>query len=151
MPPAPDESPHYSGASPLDGGSSPVVLAGTGAKFSPSDLEIGLIVGLVSIVVISLVWLFCWRARRNQANRQTQSSSEDPTLGDNEAELTDASGQRIPTPLPKDDRASTADNDEASSIERPPRSHRRPMMNWTHWPQPSVENRVEEHEMATRV
>ncbi|KAI2627211.1 hypothetical protein GGS21DRAFT_545845 [Xylaria nigripes] len=153
MAPVSEEPPHYSGASPLDGGSSPTSLGGSGTetKYKPSALEIGLIVGVVSLVLISLVWLFFWRARRNQANRPTQTSPVAPTLEGNETGLTDASGQPIPVPLAKDDRASTAENDETSSIERPPRSHRRPMMNWNHWPQPSSqENRVEEHELSTR-
>ncbi|TRX90991.1 hypothetical protein FHL15_008196 [Xylaria flabelliformis] len=132
MAPVPDERPHYSGASPLDGGSDPVSLGGGGdEKFSPSGLEIGLIVGIVSLAVVSLIWLFFWRSRRNRVTKQERGSSVAGVRGQEE-ELMDTTGLRIPTPISKDDRASTADKDEASSIERPPCSHRRPTMNWSH-------------------
>ncbi|KAI0449449.1 hypothetical protein F5B21DRAFT_494185 [Xylaria acuta] len=131
MAPVPDERPHYSGASPLDGGGDPVSLGGGDTKFSPSGLEIGLIVGIVSLAVVSLIWLFFWRSRRNRATRQARASSATAVRGHDE-ELIDTSGLRIPTPISKDDRASTADKDEVSSIERPPCSHRRPTMNWPH-------------------
>ncbi|KAI1749253.1 hypothetical protein F4782DRAFT_533540 [Xylaria castorea] len=131
MAPVPDERPHYSGASPLDGGSDPVSLGGGNDKFSPSGLEIGLIVGIVSLAVVSLIWLFFWRSRRNRATRQARGSSAAAVRGHDE-ELVDTSGLRIPTPISKDDRASTADKDEVSSIERPPCSYGRPTMNWPH-------------------
>ncbi|KAI3326983.1 hypothetical protein HD806DRAFT_531578 [Xylariaceae sp. AK1471] len=149
MAPVPDEEFHYGGASPLDGGTNPASLGGSGGKFSPTGLEIGLIVGVVALVIVSLIWLFFWRSRRNRMNKQPRSPSSAAAEGNGE-ELTDASGLRIPIPLPKDDRASTADNDEVSSIERPPRSHRRPMVNWSHRPQSPHLNR-ENHEMPTRV
>ncbi|KAI0401600.1 hypothetical protein F4802DRAFT_618802 [Xylaria palmicola] len=150
MTPIPEDRPHYSGASPLDGGGDPASLGGSDTKFSPSGLEIGLIVGIVSLAVVSLIWLFFWRSRRNRAARQTRASSSTAVQSHDE-ELMDTSGLRIPTPISKDDRASTADKDEASSIERPPCSHRHPMMNWSHWPQSHQGNRGEEVEIPTRV
>ncbi|KAJ2995026.1 hypothetical protein NUW58_g1387 [Xylaria curta] len=150
MAPVPDERPHYSGASPLDGGSDPSSLGGNDTRFSPSGLEIGLIVGIVSLAAVSLVWLFFWRSRRNRAARHNRAPSATGVQGYDE-ELTDASGLRIPTPITKDERASTADKDEVSSIERPPCSHHRPMMNWSHWPQAPQVNRAEEREMPARV
>jgi hypothetical protein len=134
MAPVPDDNYHYGGASPLDGGPNPAGLGGSGGNFSPTGLEIGVIVGVVALVIVSLIWLFFWRARRNRMDKQPRSQSAAAAEG-YEEELTDASGVRIPAPLPKDDRASTADKDEASSIERPPRSHRRPMVNWSHRPE----------------
>ncbi|KAH8159622.1 hypothetical protein CIB48_g8623 [Xylaria polymorpha] len=130
MAPVPQERPHYSGASPLDGGGDPVSLGGSDTKFSPSGLEIGLIVGIVSLAVVSLIWLFFWRSRRNRA-KQGRAPSATTSRGHDE-ELMDTSGLRIPTPISKDDRASTVDKDEVSSIDRPPCSHRRPTMNWSH-------------------
>ncbi|KAI1194662.1 hypothetical protein F5X97DRAFT_327346 [Nemania serpens] len=150
MAPIPDDIPHYSGASPLDGGGNPASLGGGSSKFSPSGLEIGLIVGVVSLALISLIWLFFWRSRRNRVAKQTRTSPATTTRGQDE-ELADASGLRIPTPVFKDDRASSADNDQASSIEQPPRYHRRPMANWSHWPQSTQANRVEEREMPAHI
>ncbi|KAI0867462.1 hypothetical protein GGS24DRAFT_507801 [Hypoxylon argillaceum] len=150
MAPIPEDLPHYSGASPFDGGGNPASLGGDGDKFSPSGLEIGLIVGVVSLAMISLIWLFFWRSRRNRTARQPRTSSA-ATTQVHDLELTDASGLRIPTPIHKDDRASSADNDDIHSIERPPRYHRHPMTNWSHWPQSPQTNHVEEREMPARV
>ncbi|KAI0111092.1 hypothetical protein GGR51DRAFT_569172 [Nemania sp. FL0031] len=150
MAPIPDDVPHYSGASPLDGGGNPASLGGDGDEFSPSGLEIGLIVGVVSVAMLSLIWLFFWRSRRNRAARQTGAPSITATRG-HDQELTDASGIRIPTPISKDDRASSAENDELPSIERPPRYHQHPMTNWSHWPQSAPVNRVEEREIPAHI
>ncbi|KAI0187258.1 hypothetical protein F4808DRAFT_466294 [Astrocystis sublimbata] len=122
MAPAPDERPHYSGASPLDGGGDPTSLGGNDAKLSPSGLEIGLIVGILSLAIVSLIWLFFWRSRRNRA-RQTQaiSAAADP---DRDQELTETAHPRIPTPISKDDRISTGDKDEATSVDPPTCSSR---------------------------
>ncbi|KAI0438474.1 hypothetical protein F4803DRAFT_534950 [Xylaria telfairii] len=127
MAPVPQERPHYSGASPLDGGGDPVSLGGSDTKISPSGLEIGLIVGIVSLAVVSLVWLFFWRSRRNRIKQERATSAT--AIRAHDEELMDT--MRIPTPISKDDRASTADKDEVSSIDRPPCSHRRPTMNWS--------------------
>ncbi|KAI0521632.1 hypothetical protein F5B22DRAFT_643807 [Xylaria bambusicola] len=131
MAPIPDDMPHYDGASPLDGGGNPASLGGGDAKFSLTGLEIGLIVGVVSLAVVSLVWLFFWRSRRNRPFRQPRTPSITTTHG-HDAELIDTSGLRIPTPISKDDRASTVEKDEVASIDRPPRSQRRLMTNWSH-------------------
>ncbi|KAI0975599.1 hypothetical protein F4678DRAFT_275241 [Xylaria arbuscula] len=131
MAPVPTDSPHYDGGSPLDGGNNPADLGGSDTKFSLTGLEIGLIVGVVSLAIVSLVWLFFWRSRRNRNFRQPHASSITANHG-HDAELIDASGVRIPTPIPKEDPACTADNDECSSIDRPSRSHRRPVTNWPH-------------------
>ncbi|KAI1181662.1 hypothetical protein F5B17DRAFT_444842 [Nemania serpens] len=151
MSPIPDDIPHYSGASPLDGGSNPASLGGGSSKSSPSALEIGLIVGVVSLAVVSLVWLFFWRSRRNRVAKQTSLSSATTAQGQDE-ELADASGMRIPTPISKDDRASSADiNDQASSIEQPPRYHGRPVANWSHWPHSPPAKHVEEREIPAHI
>ncbi|GAP91325.1 hypothetical protein SAMD00023353_6000480 [Rosellinia necatrix] len=149
MPPTPEDLPHYNGASPLDGGSNPASLGGGATKFSPSGLEIGLIVGVVSIAIVSLIWLFFWRSRRNRAARHERTSPVAAPSGHDE-ELTGMRSMRIPTPITKDDRASTADNDEVSSIERPPRYHGRPTMNWSHWSQSPQTNNVEQGEAPAR-
>ncbi|KAI1362452.1 hypothetical protein F5Y08DRAFT_341674 [Xylaria arbuscula] len=130
MAPIPEDMPHYDGASPLDGGSNPASLGGGDTKVSLNGLEIGLIVGVVTIAMISLVWLFFWRSRRNRHFREPRTASVAASRG-HEAELIDTSGLRIPTPIPKDDRYS-ADKDEASSIDRPPRSQHRQVTNWPH-------------------
>ncbi|TGJ82745.1 hypothetical protein E0Z10_g6019 [Xylaria hypoxylon] len=150
MAPFPDDMPHYNGASPLDGGGNPASLGGGDTKFSLTGLEIGLIVGVLSLAIVSLIWLFFWRSRRTRTFRQPRAASSATARGHDE-ELTDASGLRIPTPITKDDRASTADNDEFSSVERPSRSHRRPAMNWSHWSQSPQVSRVEEHEIPARI
>ncbi|KAI0425682.1 hypothetical protein F5Y09DRAFT_346456 [Xylaria sp. FL1042] len=132
MVPFPTDVPHYDDGSPLDGGDNPSTLGGSGdAKTSLTGLEIGLIVGVLSIAIISLVWLFFWRTRKNRTFREARVPSTAATRG-HDAELTDASGLRIPTPISKDERASTADNDEVSSIDRPTRPQHRPVMNWPH-------------------
>ncbi|KAI1114176.1 hypothetical protein F5Y14DRAFT_415682 [Nemania sp. NC0429] len=150
MSPIPDDEPHYSGASPLDGGSNPASLGGDSSKFSPSGLEIGLIVGVVSLAVISLVWLFFWRSRRNRTAKQIRTCPATTTRGQDE-ELADASGLRIPTPTYKDDRASSADNDKASSIEQPPRYHRHPMANESQWPHSHHANHIEQRHLPTHI
>ncbi|KAI1171972.1 hypothetical protein F4777DRAFT_593288 [Nemania sp. FL0916] len=139
MAPVPDDVPHYDGASPLDGGDNPVTLGGSDTKYSPSRLEIGVIVGVVSLAVVSLIWLFFWRSRRSCTSRETRASSATATLNHGQ-ELTDAGGLRAPTPIHKDDRASSADNDESHSAERPPRYHLRPAANRSHWPYSSQIN-----------
>ncbi|KAI0808828.1 hypothetical protein GGR55DRAFT_186909 [Xylaria sp. FL0064] len=131
MAPVPTDIPHYDDASPLDGGDNPSTLGRGDAKSSPTGLEIGLIVGVLGVAIISLVWLFFWRIRRNRTFRQARAPSTAAIRG-HDAELTNASGLRIPTPISKGDRASTADNDEASSIDRPSRPQRRPVTNRPH-------------------
>ncbi|KAI8627949.1 hypothetical protein F5Y19DRAFT_477122 [Xylariaceae sp. FL1651] len=150
MAPVPDDGNHYDGGSPLDGGNSPSTLAGGNTNPSPTPLEIGLIVGVVSLVIVSVIWLFFWRSRRIRASKNARTEPTATATG-YEEELRDANDLRIPLPLPKDDRASIGENDEVSSIKPPCRSHRRPMMNWTHSPQSSQAHQVEEHEMPSRV
>lgn len=130
MAPIPDEMPHYDGASPLDGGSNPASLGGGDTKVSLNGLEIGLIVGVLSLAIISLIWLFFWRSRRNRHFREPRMPPIPATRG-HDAELTDTTGLRIPTPISKDERYS-ADKGEASSIDRPPQSQHRPVTNWSH-------------------
>ncbi|KAI0393413.1 hypothetical protein F5Y17DRAFT_311850 [Xylariaceae sp. FL0594] len=145
--PLPSDGGHYDGASPLDGGPSPSTLGGSSTKFKPSAAEIGIIVSVIVIVLGTLAWIFFWRARRARLNRQANENPASPAHG-YEQELTDASGLRIPTPLPKDDRASTAEIDDVSSIERPPRSQRRPTVNWSRSESPQVKH--EPHEFPSR-
>jgi hypothetical protein len=135
--PAPEDRGHYDGASPLDGGPSPSTLGGGPTRFKPSAAEIGIIVSVIVVAIGTLVWIFFWRSRRARQNKQAHPPTAAPARG-YEQELTDASGLRIPTPLPKDDRASTAEIDDVSSIERPPRSHRRPVVNWPRSESPQV-------------
>lgn len=128
MAPIPDE-PHYNGASPLDGGPNPATLGGGNGNYSPSALEIGIIVGVISVALLSVFWLFYWRSRRNRARQaQTPASNDNHEPGE---ELADVSGLRNPAPISKDGRPSTADNDDISSIERPPQYHSRPIANWS--------------------
>ncbi|KAI0154226.1 hypothetical protein GGR57DRAFT_502812 [Xylariaceae sp. FL1272] len=115
MSPFPDGSgnvpDHYDGGSPLDGGANPSSLGNSGGPFKPSALEIGLIVGVVTLIVLSVIWLFFWRARRNRANKNPGSGA---TNGVYEQELNDVDHAAVHLAAPKDDQASTCDNDEMS-------------------------------------
>ncbi|KAH9889234.1 hypothetical protein F4778DRAFT_397623 [Xylariomycetidae sp. FL2044] len=141
---------HYGGGSPLDGGGNPGDLGGQKSKISTSALEIGLIVGVVCIVLITLVWLFIWRSRKNRAakNAANAENAQDDDDGRNPFETNEI---HEPVPLPKDEQASTIDKDESSSIERPLRSHKRPIAHWNHWINRAHRPDVEEHEIANRV
>ncbi|CAJ2503709.1 Uu.00g111030.m01.CDS01 [Anthostomella pinea] len=147
MAPRPDRPPYEAGV-PLDGGGNTSNLAGSPSSFSPTGLEIGLIVGVITVVILSLLWLFVWRSRRIRAAKNAEAAAAS-TRFDNDA--TDAQDSSAPAPLPKDDRTSTVDTDEVSSIERPPPSRRRPVVDWNHWVHPTQRNTVEEHEIANRV
>ncbi|KAI1263779.1 hypothetical protein F5Y18DRAFT_392682 [Xylariaceae sp. FL1019] len=172
MAPLPDSSDgvpdHYDGGSPLDGGANPSSLGNSGAHFKPSALEIGLIVGVVSLIVISVIWLFCWRSRRNRVRKNTGSGSAN---GVYEQELTDVDHPELHLAAPKDDQASTCDNDETSGsviVHRPSRSvsprrfspiHPDPepshsaqsRSRWNTWMQSSSPTKVEVTEVPSRV
>ncbi|KAI1810705.1 hypothetical protein GGS20DRAFT_162345 [Poronia punctata] len=143
--PTPDGG-HYSGASPLDGGPNPSTLGGGSTRYRPTPAEIGVIVAVVVVVIGVLIWIFFWRARKARQNGQTQSTAAAQGY---DQELTDASGLHISAPLQKEDRASTADNDDVSTIERPPRSHLRPTANWAQRAE-SPQFNHEPHEFPSR-
>ncbi|KAI1779271.1 hypothetical protein F4818DRAFT_403921 [Hypoxylon cercidicola] len=77
--PQSDDDNHYDAGAPLDGGASPAILAGSDKHFAPTGLEIGVIVAVVVIVVLSLFGLFYWRSRKNRAAQMTESASANNT------------------------------------------------------------------------
>ncbi|KAI1106036.1 hypothetical protein F4804DRAFT_349366 [Jackrogersella minutella] len=139
MAPLPDNG-HYDAAAPLDGGASPAMLGGGDKHFSPTGLEIGVIVGVVSLVLITLVGLFVWRSRKNRDDKLTDPASSVPASAPYE-ELPSPTSRaheereaNEPTPPPKDDHASAIKNDDMSSIEQPvPVAPERTAVKWSYW------------------
>lgn len=118
----------YTNGPPLDGGTGPGVLAGNGSENRTTSMEVGVIIGVVTAIVFTLIDIFAWRARRNKRARNNLDST---APGDGQ------SSERIahPSPLPKDDRDverfSTIEHDKILAFEPPPRAH--PVMNWRTW------------------
>ncbi|KAI0602755.1 hypothetical protein F4775DRAFT_535537 [Biscogniauxia sp. FL1348] len=131
MAPLPDnEDNHYDGGSPLDGGGSPSTnLGGNSVNLPPSGMEIGVIVGVVSLVVISVVALFVWRSRKARAAKDVDA------LAATDAGHQGSSVGNLPVP-PKDRRSSTLANDKASELERQAHNRLHPVSDWDHWGQP---------------
>ncbi|KAI1335298.1 hypothetical protein F5Y15DRAFT_428324 [Xylariaceae sp. FL0016] len=167
MAPLPDDDDnHYQGGAPLDGGSSPSDLAGSSSKFSPTALEIGIIVGVVALVIMSIIWLFVWRSRRSRAAKNAETPA--PTAGNNE-ELNNMNRPRILSLfVPNDEHSSIHDHDSTPddkpdnksddnpSVKKPEQSRRRPVKNWEYWIHPTQRNEetaapVEQKEIANRV
>ncbi|KAI1206752.1 uncharacterized protein F4807DRAFT_469972 [Annulohypoxylon truncatum] len=161
MAPLPDNNPddHYDAGAPLDGGASPAVLGNGDKHFSPTGLEIGVIVGVVVLVIITVVGLFVWRSRKNRDAKITDAASSVPAAGPYE-ELPSPGAVRArresnePIPPPKDDHASTIKNDDKSSIEQPtPIPADRSANKWSYWGtvrRGGDHDHVEEHEIANR-
>ncbi|KAI0883694.1 uncharacterized protein GGS22DRAFT_24584 [Annulohypoxylon maeteangense] len=162
MAPLPDNNPddHYDAGAPLDGGASPAVLGNGDKHFSPTGLEIGVIVGVVSLVIITVVFLFVWRSRKNRDVKITDAASSVPAAGPYEELPSPSAAARARRetneliPPPKDDHASTIKNDDKSSLEQPtPIPTNRTANKWSYWG--TVHNvgnhgHVEEHEIANR-
>ncbi|KAI1454332.1 hypothetical protein F4805DRAFT_327504 [Annulohypoxylon moriforme] len=161
MAPLPDNNPddHYDAGAPLDGGASPAVLGNGDRHFSPTGLEIGVIVGVVSLVILTVVFLFVWRSRKNRDAKATDAASSVPAAGPYEELPSPGAAARArretsePIPPPKDDHANIK-SDDKSSIEQPtPISTNRNATKWSYWGSVyGVGNRglVEEHEIANR-
>ncbi|XDG07718.1 hypothetical protein ABKA04_007333 [Annulohypoxylon sp. FPYF3050] len=84
MAPLPDDSnpdDHYDAGAPLDGGASPAILGNGDKHFSPTGMEIGVIVGVVALVIITVVGLFVWRSRKNRDAKVTDAASSVPAAG----------------------------------------------------------------------
>ncbi|XXH02675.1 hypothetical protein Hte_009057 [Hypoxylon texense] len=97
---------HYDAGAPLDGGSSPAILAGSDKHFSPTGLEIGVITAVVVIVFASVVGLFVWRSRKNRTARMTDGSPNATSIPIDEhvfhpVESQDSRDSREPVPPPK--------------------------------------------------
>ena len=127
--------PPYTQGPPLDGGAGPGSLAGNHADVSVSGAEIGIIVGIVGAITLTLVGLFIWRARRLKYaanNRNATLHSASPST----------EGITHTVPMPKDDRDgrddrdadrfSTSDNDKILAIEQQP-TRATPIMSWKPW------------------
>ncbi|KAI1766263.1 hypothetical protein GGR53DRAFT_217733 [Hypoxylon sp. FL1150] len=100
-----DDDNHYDGGAPLDGGSSPAVLAGSSQHYPPTGLEIGVITAVVVIVVLSLIGLFVWRSRKNRLAQANAESSPNDTIPDEHlfhpVDSQDSRGSREPLPPTK--------------------------------------------------
>ncbi|KAI0172533.1 hypothetical protein GGR52DRAFT_591028 [Hypoxylon sp. FL1284] len=158
MAPVPDnnsDDDHYDAGAPLDGGSSPAVLAGSDKHFSPTGLEIGVITAVVVIVLFSLVGLFVWRSRKNRAARMAaepivvggaaSSSSHDPSAAPVPADEhlfhpVESRDSREPVAPPKFEFADAAQEHPPSPSPRSTRNRRG-----------GKRDSVEEHEIAARV
>ncbi|RYP34577.1 hypothetical protein DL767_004218 [Monosporascus sp. MG133] len=142
----PRNSGAYTMGPPLDGGAGPGVLAGNHPDVPATAVEIGIIIGVVLLITVTIVSMFVWRARRQKraaVNRATAApeihrSSEDFAQ---------------PAPLPKGDRDaqrfSTIDSDKFPSVEKLSRST--PIMNWKSWGKHAHRDGMEEHEMKNRI
>ncbi|KAL7621136.1 hypothetical protein AAE478_008452 [Parahypoxylon ruwenzoriense] len=138
MAPTPDDDKnHYDAGAPLDGGSSPAILAGDDKNYSPTGLEVGVITGVVVLVILTVVGIFIWRSRKNRAAKNAETASSMSPTTTTEEIIHQPFGTREayePLPPPKDDFASTVENDDLSSIERPSaRGRTRPSEKWNHW------------------
>ncbi|KAI0838330.1 hypothetical protein F5Y06DRAFT_56204 [Hypoxylon sp. FL0890] len=139
---------HYNAAVPLDGGMSPADLGGSSKHFPPTGLEIGIIIGVIVLVLISVVGIFLWRSRKNNQAKNADATSaeaggaakEGPEQGAGEA-----------TSRPKDDLTSAVKNDDLSSLEHPAVPDR--VVDYYGRTVPKIrvrEQGVEEHEIANR-
>ncbi|KAI5925735.1 hypothetical protein F4810DRAFT_657879 [Camillea tinctor] len=144
-----DEDNHYDGGSPLDGGGSPsTTLGGNSTNYSPNALEIGVIVGVIAFVVISIAIMFFWRTRKARGAKDVDTLAP-----------TDASDQRSlvsngPIPPTKDKRfsARTLENSKASEEERYAHNRLHPVADWNHWAQPRPHaHAAEEYEIGNRL
>ena len=127
--------PPYTQGPPLDGGAGPGALAGNHGDVNVSGTEIGIIVGIVGAITLTLIGLFIWRARRlKQAakNRNAAVPAANPS----------SEGISQPITMPKDDRDgrddrdverfSTTDNDKILAIDQQP-TRATPIMSWKPW------------------
>ncbi|KAI1402628.1 hypothetical protein F4819DRAFT_273645 [Hypoxylon fuscum] len=170
MAPIPDgDDNHYDAGAPLDGGSSPAVLAGSDKHYSPTGLEIGVITGVVVLVILTVIGLFVWRSRKNRAAKDGETGAGpyteagSVTTGEEaRAQRTSTHDTRDPQTPPKDGFtfASTVKNDDLSSLEHPAvRATNTPATNpaikWSAWATArrgaTRDGAVEEHEIANRV
>lgn len=143
MAPLPDDSnpdDHYDAGAPLDGGASPAILGNGDKHFSPTGMEIGVIVGVVALVIITVVGLFVWRSRKNRDAKVTDAASSVPAAGPYEELPTPPGAVHArreagePTPPPKDGHTITIKNDDKSSIEQPsPTATDRAANKWSYW------------------
>ncbi|RYP58557.1 hypothetical protein DL769_008906 [Monosporascus sp. CRB-8-3] len=136
----------YTMGPPLDGGAGPGVLAGNHPDVPVTAVEIGIIIGVVLLITITIVSMFVWRARRQKRAAVNQATAA-PRMNRSSEDIVQ------PAPLPKDDRDaerfSTIDSDKFLSIERPSRST--PIMNWKSWGKRAHRGGMEEHEMKNGV
>ncbi|KAK7974058.1 hypothetical protein PG989_015906 [Apiospora arundinis] len=168
------------GGAPFDGGGSPGEVLNNYNPHPSMPLEIGLIVGVILVVTLSVVALFFWRSHRNRILGDEQQPKEDteargggsPT--DSEHHVVDyihhghpvherggAMGGQPPVPPPKDERRRTSEesdvihNISGLTIERiSPRPGDAPRTppTWPAWGNRNGGyNGAEEHEIVNRV
>ncbi|RYP72825.1 hypothetical protein DL771_004009 [Monosporascus sp. 5C6A] len=142
----PRDSDAYTMGPPLDGGAGPGVLAGNHPDVPATAVEIGIIIGVVLLITITIVSMFVWRARRKKraaVNRATAA----PQMHRSSEDIVQ------PAPVPEDDRDaerfSAIDSDKFPSVEQPSRST--PIMNWKTWGKHAHRDGTEEHEMKNRI
>ncbi|RYO76929.1 hypothetical protein DL766_010006 [Monosporascus sp. MC13-8B] len=136
----------YTMGPPLDGGAGPGVLAGNHPDVPATAVEIGIIIGVVLLIIITVVSMFVWRARRQKRAAVNQATAA-PQMHRSSEDIVQ------PAPLPKDDRDaerfSTIDSDKFPSVRQP--SCSTPIMNWKSWGKHARRGGMEEHEMKNRI
>ncbi|RYO99101.1 hypothetical protein DL764_006903 [Monosporascus ibericus] len=141
----PRHSDAYTMGPPLDGGAGPGVLAGNHPDVPATAVEIGIIIGVVLLITITIVSMFLWRARRQKRAAVNQATAAPQMHRSSEDNVQ-------PAPLPKDgrdaERFSTIDSDKFT-VEQPPRST--PIMNWKSWGKHAHRDGMDEHEMKHRI
>ncbi len=118
----------YTEGPPLDGGAGPGILAGTHHDNPRSASEIGIIVGAVAALTLTIAGMFIWRARKQKRAKANQAAT-------NRVTIQSSNGISQPAPLPKDDkdveRCSTIENDKVLAGQELP--HANSMLNWKSW------------------
>ncbi|RYP24208.1 hypothetical protein DL765_000703 [Monosporascus sp. GIB2] len=136
----------YTMGPPLDGGTGPGVLAGNHPDVPATAVEIGIIIGVVLLIIITIISMFVWRARRQKRAAVNQATAA-PQMHRSSEDIAQ------PPPLPKDvrdaERFSTIDSDKLPSVKQP--SCSTPIMNWKSWGKHAHRSGMEEHEMKIRI
>ncbi|KAI8957552.1 hypothetical protein F5Y11DRAFT_360733 [Daldinia sp. FL1419] len=145
----------YDAGSPLDGGTSPSDLGGGRMPYKPSSLEIGVITGICILVLLAVIGVFFWRARKNRLAKGSSALHSGPdTL------RSDASPQPLsphqpnePVPPPKDSHFGAVKNEDPASFDQPISLTPNRGGEWSHWTplhNEGTRRHVEEHEIVTR-
>ncbi|KAF3064421.1 hypothetical protein GL218_02411 [Daldinia childiae] len=157
MSPVPNSDDHYDAGSPLDGGAPPSDLGNSGVHYQPTGLEIGVITGVCGLVLLTVVGVFVWRARKNRFAKGASALHSGPdTVHSGGSPQPFGSHSAIePVPPPKDSRFGAVKNEEPASFDQPiplP-PNRNEEIQWSHWTPIRREGNsghVEEHEIASR-
>ncbi|KAI1803874.1 hypothetical protein F4811DRAFT_522638 [Daldinia bambusicola] len=155
LPNSPDD--HYDAGSPLDGGAPPSDLGNSGTHYQPTGLEIGIITGVCGLVLITVIGVFVWRARKNRFAKGASALHSGPDTAPSEGspQPVDNHEANEPIPPPKDTHFGAVKNEEPASFDQriPLPPNRNDEIQWSHWTPIRREGNhghVEEHEIATR-